>query len=186
MIILIIILFIILLLILGIKISFEYSKTGIEFKGCMKIIIFKKISVYTSHFPDSDDDDEDEDKPHKKHDVKKIYNLAKPCLNDITDYIKTVVKTIKITRIENHIIFGMESFADTGKYIGMIWAVLAMLNPIDKNIKLSAEPSFSEAKLDASGRNEVEIYPLKFIVPTLRLLLKKPVRLLIRGVLDER
>ena len=43
MIILIIILFIIILLIIGIRISLEYNKKGSEVKGCLKILIFKKI-----------------------------------------------------------------------------------------------------------------------------------------------
>ena len=186
MIILIIILFIIILLIIGIKISFEYNMAGSEFKGCLKILIFKKIRVYTSHFPSEDDDSEDEDREHKKHDLKKIYNLAKPCFNDLIDYIRTALRSLKITRIENHIIFGMSSFADTGKYIGIIWAILATINPIDKNIMISAEPSFAGSRLDASGVNQVDVYPLKLLVPTIRLVLKKDVRLLIRGVLDER
>ena len=184
MIILIIILLIILLLIIGIKISFEYEKTGSEFKGCLKILVFKKIRVYTSRFP-NEDDNEDEDREDKKRDIKKIYNLAKPCLDDLIDYLKAILNTLKITRIQNHIIFGMASFADTGMYIGMIWAVLAAINPIDKNIKISAEPSFAGSRLDASGVNQIDVYPLKLLLPTIRLLLKKDVRLLIRGVRDE-
>ena len=184
MIILIIILLIILLLIIGIKISFEYEKTGSEFKGCLKILVFKKIRVYTSSFP-NEDDNEDEDREDKKRDIKKIYNLAKPCLDDLIDYLKAILNTLKITRIQNHIIFGMASFADTGMYIGMIWAVLAAINPIDKNIKISAEPSFAGSRLDASGVNQIDVYPLKLLLPTIRLLLKKDVRLLIRGVRDE-
>lgn len=186
MIILIIILFIIILLIIGIKISLEYNKTGSEFKGCLKILIFKRIKVYSTRFPSEDDEDEDEDREHKKRNIKKIYNLAKPCLEDLIDYIKALLKTLKITRLENHIIFGMASFADTGKYIGIIWAILATINPIDKNIAISAEPSFAGSRLDASGVNQIDFYPLKILVPTIRLLLKKDVRLLIRGVLDER
>ena len=185
MIILIIILLIILLLIIGIKISFEYEKTGSEFKGCLKILVFKKIRVYTSHFPEKDDKDEDEDREHKKRDIKKIYNLARPCFNELMDYLKAALNTLKITRIENHLIFGMESFADTGMYIGIIWAVLAAINPIDKNIMLSAEPSFAGLRLDASGVNQVDVYPLKLLVPTIRLILNNDIRALIRGVRDE-
>ena len=58
MIILIIILFIILLLIIGIRISLEYVKNGSEFKGCIKILIFKKIKIYTLNFPAKDKTDE--------------------------------------------------------------------------------------------------------------------------------
>ena len=55
-----------------------------------------------------------------------------------------------------------------------------------EKLQLSAEPSFNGLVFDGYGINEVEIYPLKLIIPTLRLISKKEVRIFIRGVLDER
>lgn len=185
MIILIIILFIILLLTIGIRISIEYIKNGSEFKGCIKILIFKKIKIYTLNFPAKDKSNEEDEKEEKDRDIKKLFNLAKPCLRDLLDYLKTVIKSISIKNIQNHLIFGMASYADTGKYIGIIWGVFSIINTFDKNLKLSAQPSFAGSVLDAKGVNEFEIYPLKIVVPTVRLILKKEVRQLIRGVLDE-
>ena len=187
MIILIIILFIIFLLLIGIKISFEYTKKGSEIKGCLKILIFKKIKIYTRHFPSKDDDKEDDkDEEKKERDIKKLFNLAKPCFDDFKIYLKSVLNIIKVKEIRNHLIFGMNSYADTGKYIGIIWAILATVNPMHEKLKLSAEPSFEGSVIDGYGINEVEIYPLRLIVPTIRLILKKDVRIFIRGVLDER
>ena len=187
MIILIIILFIIFLLLIGIKISFEYTKKGSEIKGCLKILIFKKIKIYTRHFPSEDDDKEDDkDEEKKERDIKKLFNLAKPCFDDFKIYLKSVLNIIKVKEIRNHLIFGMSSYADTGKYIGIIWAILATVNPMHEKLKLSAEPSFEGSVIDGYGINEVEIYPLRLIVPTIRLILKKDVRIFIRGVLDER
>lgn len=187
MIILIIILFIIILLIIGIKITFEYSKKGSEVKGCLKILIFKKIKVYTHRFPSDDDhSEEEEEEEHKQRDIKKIYNLAKPCFEDLKIYFKSALKVIKITKLENHLIFGMSDFADTGKYIGIIWGILAAANALHEKLKLTAEPSFNGPVLDCCGENDIEIYPLKLLIPTIRLISKKEVRTLIRGVLDER
>ena len=185
MIILIIILIIIILLAAGIKIRFEYKKQGSEIKGCLKILILKKIKVYSQKFPSDTKEDDNEDE-NKKKDPKKLLNLIKPCIKDLLGFIKTVIRTLEITKIENHIIFGMDSYADTGKYIGIIWAVLAVINPINKNMKISAEPSFNGSRLDAEGVNDFEIYPFKILIPTIRLLLKKDIRKLIGGVLDER
>jgi len=186
MIIIIIILLIIILLTTGIKISIKYTKKESEIKGCLKILILKKIPIYTTKFPDEKDKDKNTEKKHKKHNMKKIYHLLKPCLKDILTYLKTILKTMKIKQIENHIIFGMESYTDTGKYIGIIWAILSIINSINKNIKISAEPTFTESKLDAKGKNEIEIYPLKLLIPTLKLLTKKQIIKLIKGVIDER
>ena len=188
MIILIIIFFIIFLLLVGIKISFEYTKKGSEIKGCLKILIFKRIKIYTSHFPsnDNDEDEDDEDEEKKQRDIKKIFNLAKPCFSDFKAYLKSILSIIKIKQIRNHLIFGLNDYADTGKYIGIIWAVLAGVNPMHEKLKLSAEPSFDGFVIDGYGMNEVEVYPLKLIVPTIRLISKRDVRTFIRGVLDER
>ncbi len=187
MIILIIILFIIILLLIGIRIKFEYVKTGSEIKGCLEILIFKKIKVYTHHFPSKDsDEDEDKDEEKKQRDIKKIFDLAKPCLNDLLDYLKSALKTIKIKMAKNHLVFGLSDYADTGKYIGIIWGALSVINSMHDKLKLSAEPSFTGYVLDGEGVNEVDIYPLKLVIPTIRLISKKDVRTLIRGVLDER
>ena len=170
MIILIIILFLIILLLCGIKISFEYTKKGSKIKGCLKIL--------------NDEDDKDEEK--KQRDIKKLFELARPCFGDFKTYLKSVLNTIKVKKLQNHLIFGMASYADTGKYIGIIWAILAVINPMHEKLKLSAEPTFEGSVLDGYGINEVEIYPLRLIVPTIRLISKKDVRIFIRGVWDER
>ena len=188
MIILIIILFLIILLLCGIKISFEYTKKGSKIKGCLKILIFKKIKIYTRRFPsnDNDNDEDDKDEEKKQRDIKKIFNLAKPCFDDLKTFIKSALKVIKVSKLDNHLIFGMDSCADTGKYIGIIWAALAILNPMHEKLHLSAEPSFAGSVLDGHGTNDIEIYPLKLVVPAIRLLSKRDVRKLLRGVWDER
>ena len=187
MIILIIILFIIILLAAGIKISFEYNKTGSDVKGCLKILVFKKIKVYSHHFPSEDEEEEDDDEEEEKQrDIKKIFKLAKPCFEDFKMYLKSVLNSISIKTIENHLIFGLSSYASTGKYIGIIWAILAVVNSMHEKLRLSAEPSFGDPVIDGYGVNEFEIYPLKLLIPTIRLISKRHVRKFIRGVLDER
>lgn len=190
MIILIIIIFIIILLLAGIKIKLEYNKKGSEVKGCLKILIFKKIKIYSLNFPSQntqeENSDDEEDEEEKERDIKKIFNLAKPCIKDLLDYLKTIIKSIKIKTLKNHIVFGMESYADTGKYIGILWAIFSILNPMHEKLKLTCEPSFTGSVLDGKGINEFEIYPLKLVIPTVKLISKKQIRKLIRGVLDER
>ena len=192
MIILIIILFIIILLLLGIKISLNYEKKGSEIKGCLKILIFKKIKIISRQYPWEDQDDttedneDDEDEEKKQRDIKKLFELAKPCFEDFKIFLKSCLDSISIKTLDNHLIFGMDDYADTGKYIGIIWAILASINPLHKKLKLSAEPSFNGSVLDGYGVNEIEIYFLKLIVPTIKLVSKKHVRKFIRGVLDER
>lgn len=184
MIILIIILFIIILLYLGIRIVFIYDKTGSKFQGCLKIFILRKINVYTTHFPDKDgdEDEEDEDKEHKKRDIKKILKLAKPCIGYVKEFLKSFTKHIHVKKLENHLIFGLDSYADTAKYIGYIWSGLIILNNTYENARLSAEPSFNGSVFDVKGDNELDINLLMLIVPAIKLISKKEVRMLIKEV----
>lgn len=183
MIILIIILFIIILLYIGVKIAFTYDKKGSEFKGCLKILILKKIKVYSLEFPSHDDEEKSEDKTdEKKRDIKKLLKLAKPCLTYFKDFLKSFVKCIRVQKLQNHIIFGLDSYSDTGKYIGYIWGLLAIVNTSHKNARISAEPSFNGSVFDAKGENELEINILKLIPAAVKLISKKEVRRLISGV----
>ena len=187
MIILIIILFIIILLYLGIRISLAYEKIGSDIKGCLKILIFKKIKIYSSEFPKKDEEEEeDEETEDEGLDLKKLYELAKPCFEDLKIFIKAFLKSINISKLENHLLFGLDSYASTAKYIGIIWAFQAVVNNMHKNANITAEPSFTSSVLDMKGDNELEIKPLKLVIPTIKLISKKDVRTLIRGVLDER
>lgn len=182
MIILIIIIFIIILLYIGVKIAFTYDKKGSELKGCLKILILKKIKVYSLEYPSNESEDEKEEDEKEDRDNRKILELAKPCLGDFKEFIKSFTKCIHVTKLENHLIFGLDSYADTAKYIGYIWSILIIINNSHKNAKLTAEPSFNGSVLDAKGVNELDINLLKVIPPAIKLISKKEVREFIKGV----
>ena len=189
MIILIIILFIIILLYVGVKISLIYDKTGSELEGCLKILIIKKIKIFSLEYPSPDDEEEEEEEVEEEEEeedegrnLKELFELAKPCFEDFEIFLKSFCKCIKVKRLDNHLIFGLDSYADTGKYIGCIWGLLAVVNRAHKNARLSAEPSFNGSVLDMKGVNEIDINVLKVIPPAIRLVMQKEVRELIRGV----
>ena len=186
MIILIIILFIIILLIFGIRIVFIYQKEGSDLKGCLKVFIFKKIKVFSKTYPDTDEDTNKEEDHEKDHDGQKIFEMMKPCLEHFREFLKSAVKCIHAVKLENHLIFGLDSYADTGKYIGYIWGLIAIVNGAHKNARLSAEPSFNGSVFDVKGDNEIDINVLKLIPPTIRLISKKEVRQFIKGVRNGR
>ena len=182
MIILIIIIFIIILLHIGVKIAFIYDKKGSKLKGCLKILILKKIKVYSLEFPSKDEKNDDEDEDEKDRDGKKIFELAKPCFKYFKEFLKSFTKCIHIAKLENHLIFGLDSYVDTAKYIGYIWSLTSVVNSTHENARLTAEPSFTGSVLDVKGENELDINILKLIPPAIKLISKKEVRNLIKGV----
>lgn len=186
MIILIIILFIIILLFFGVRIALIYEKKGSNLKGCLKVLIFKKIKVYSSTYPTPDEDEDDEEDDEKDIDGEKIFELLKPCLGHFWEFAQSFVECIEVVKLENHLVFGLDSYADTGKYIGYIWGVFSIANSAHENARLSAEPSFNGSVFDIKGDNEFDIKVLKLIPPALQLISKKEVRLFIKGVINGR
>ena len=185
MIILIIIIFIIILLYIGVKITLIYDKTGSKLKGCLKILILKKIKVYSLEFPSKDkkdEDEEDEEDESEGKSVKEIFKLAEPCFEDFKIFLKSFNRCIKVKKLDNHLIFGLDSYVDTAKYIGYIWSLLLIINNSHKNARLSAEPSFNGSIFDMKGNNELDINLIKLIPPVIKLISKNEVRDLIRGV----
>ena len=191
MIILIIILFIIILLYIGVKITLIYEKKGRNINGCLKILILKKIKVYSSTFPSSnedekEEDDEEESEKRDKEKIKRIFKLAEPCFDYFKIFLNDFLNSISVSKMDNRLTLGLDSYADTGKYIGMIWAIFAMVTSVHPKARLIAIPSFSESVIDAEGDNQIEINILKLIIPTIKLISKKEVRTLIKGVRNER
>lgn len=194
MIISIIILFIIILLYFGVKISLIYDKKGPELEGCLQISILRKIKVFSKDFlssqpnktedkKDEEEKEEEESEEDKKDDKKELFKLAKPCFSHFVEFLKSAMKCIRVEKLENHLIFGMDSYVETAKYIGYIWSLMIIVNSSHKNAKLSAQPSFNGSILDGNGDNELEINILKLIPPVIRLVLKKEVRTLIKGAI---
>lgn len=182
-IILIILFLIIVLLYFGIKISLIYDKTDSKLEGCLQISILRKIKLYSLNLPSlKKDKKNDEDNKKTKNDIKQLFKLLKPCFEHFKLFLKSFMKCIRVQNLENHLIFGMDSYTDTAKYIGYIWSFIIIINSSHKNAKLSAEPSFNGSVFNVNGVNEFEINILKLIPPVLRLISKKEVRTLIKEV----
>ena len=177
----IILIIFIIILFSRIKISLTFTKNDKTFKGQIKIIIIEKIKIYTYNFTSQhiNDDKTSANIP----DIRKIYNALKSCKEDLINYLKVIIKKMKITKAKNHIIFGLDNYAETGTYIGIIWGILAIVNQFDENLKISAEPSFNGSRLNICGENNIEINLYKVIIPTIQLISKKNIRELIKGLI---
>ena len=181
MIILIIIIIISIIIISGIRLTVRWEKIDENFKGCIKIHILRKINIRTITVNSKDDDKSQDD---KKYNAKEIIDLLKPCISHFKIFIRKLFKSIHIHKLENHLQIGFSNYADTGEYIGYIWAILSVLNTIIPNSKLTAEPSFRGEVINFKGHLDIDIEIVKLIKPMADLLLKKEVRTLIKGVLN--
>ena len=183
MIILLIIIIIFIILLFGIRLTGRWLKADSKYDGCIEVLIFKKLKVYTFDLT-SDDDDEESDEEDEGRDLKELFELAKPCFNDLKTFFHEFLDAVNINRLENDVIIGFSSFAKTGEYIGYIWAIFAVLMGMIPNSRLGVEPSFAGQTLNIKGYVNIDISILKLIIPVLKLISKKQIRTLIRGVLS--
>lgn len=187
MIILLIIIIIFIVLLFGIRIRVQWMKLDNDYNGCAKILIFKRLKVYTFDFKSDDDEsdeeaEEDEEDTDEPRDLKKIYELAKPCFGDLKTFFHEFLNAVNVNKLENYLVIGFSNFTKTGECIGYIWAVLAVLNTAIPNARLQAQPSFQGEVLNLKGSLNIDISVLKLVVPALKLISKKEIRALIRGV----
>ena len=116
-------------------------------------------------------------------DEKESKNLMKPLKNAlpyISDFLKKTVKSLKVLKLENHLKFGLASYADTAQYIGYIWAVNGFIKTLYPVSKVSAEPVFGDPVIDFKGCLDVDINLLKLLLPVVSLISKKEIRILIK------
>ena len=116
-------------------------------------------------------------------DEKESKNLMKPLKNAlpyISDFLKKTVKSLKVSKLENHLKFGLASYADTAQYIGYIWAVNGFIKTLYPVSKVSAEPVFGDPVIDFKGCLDVDINLLKLLLPVVSLISKKEIRILIK------
>lgn len=176
MILLLIILIIIIFLYMGLRISLSFEKTGSKLSAIVKINIFKKITVYNSSKEKESEKESDE-----KKGPKNLMHPLKNALPYITDFLKKTAKSIKVTKLENHLKFGLANYADTAQYIGYIWAINGFIKTLYPVSKVSAEPVFGDPVIDFKGCLDVDINLLKLFLPAIRLISKKEIRILIKA-----
>ena len=144
---------------------------------------FKENHIHTIEINNNEKED-NEPEDEKNRDIKEILELAKPCLEHIKTFLEKLFKSVKIEKLENHLIIGFANYADTGEYIGYIWSAFSVLNTVIPNSRLTAEPSFKGEIIKFKGCADINISILKLIKPLIDLLLKKEIRTLIKGVLN--
>ncbi len=184
MIILLIIIIIFIILLFGIRLTARWMKVDSKYDGCIELLIFKKLKVYTFNLNSDDDEDDESDEDGEERDLKELFELAKPCFKYFKEFFHEFLDAVSINRLENDLVIGFSSFAKTGEYIGYVWAILSILMGMIPNAHLRAQPSFRGEVLNIKGYVNIDISIMKLIMPLVKLISKKEIRTLIGGVLN--
>lgn len=180
---LVVICLIIIFLYLGVKISIKYEKIGSKLTASVEILFLEKIVIVTKKYPSSEDKNNEKD---SSINIKGLFPYIKKALPYLVDFLKKSLKSLHFRKFQNHLVLGLSNYADTAKYIGYIWAIFTIPNSLIKSCLLTAEPTFTNEKIDLKGEIDVKINILTLIIPLLKLIIKKDVRNLIKEVRNER
>ena len=183
-----IILIILLIIIIGIlvipfQISMQLYREGSINQGYIKIkwigirFINRKIDIGSSKNQEEQKKKDKDNKFDFKR-IPKIIRLFEESLPYLMRIFNAFLKSITIKRISLDSIIGFDSFVDTVKISGYLWAIAPMINLLP-NTHFSVEPDFHKERIDGSFLFKLKIKLLPVVSAFLRALTKKPFRSLL-------
>ena len=111
--------------------------------------------------------------------IKPILKELKKSKRELKKFLKDVLKSIDIKRLEGHLEIGLTDHTTTVKIASWIWSIGAIVNS-NKATSLTVNPKFTEQIIDFEGNLELKINLLKLIIYSLILVTKKNIRELIK------
>lgn len=117
----------------------------------------------------------------KYKEFKPILNELKKSKEDLKSYLKNLLKSINLKKLEGNLILGLSDHTTTVKIASWIWSIGAIVNS-KKPTLLTVEPRFNEVIIDFEGKLELKINLLLLLAYSLFLLTKKNIRELIKEI----
>ena len=117
-----------------------------------------------------------EEEEGKKWTFRKMLNLARMLLSPVLRLVEDVLKAIHISEIKFNLLYGLDNPADTGIVSGYIYALRGYLNTQYERIRLYAEPTFTEEKMDMHMLADVSFRVVNLLPAVVTFLLNRDVR----------
>ncbi|WP_295722549.1 DUF2953 domain-containing protein [uncultured Methanobrevibacter sp.] len=124
--------------------------------------------------------DESDEKNEKT--LKEKYEDNKDLINDIIankepfiEIVKIIKNSIKHSKTEGTIIYGLESPVDTAEIGGFLWTITGILNS-GKNTKITVDPVWNKFYLEFTIDTNFKLSLLIPIIKILKIIMKNPTR----------
>lgn len=129
--------------------------------------------------------DKEKKKPRPKMEASKIMIFVKS-LPELRPYftrlIRTFIKAIVLESIECDVKLGFSDPASTGLVYGFFKAFQSILDPIRK-FRITLDPVFDREIMEGQLNARLRLnYPIRVIIPAIKLFIKKPIRQSMRGM----
>lgn len=112
----------------------------------------------------------------KKWTFGKIVHVARMLFNPILKLVEDVLKQINISEIKCNLLYGFDNPADTGIASGYVYALRGYLHHQYDRIRLYAEPTFVEQKMDVHMLADISFRIASLLPALVTFLLNRDVR----------
>lgn len=118
----------------------------------------------------------EEKEGEKKWTFGKIVHLARMLFHPILQLVEDVLKKIHISEIKCNMLYGLDNPADTGIVSGYVYALRGYLHTQYDRIRLYAEPTFVEEKMDVHMLADISFRIASLVPAVVTFLLNRDVR----------
>lgn len=118
----------------------------------------------------------EEKEGEKKWTFGKIVHLARMLFHPILQLVEDVLKKIHISEIKCNLLYGFDNPADTGIVSGYVYALRGYLHTQYDRIRLYAEPTFVEEKMDVHMLADISFRIASLVPAVVTFLLNRDVR----------
>ncbi|MDN5308980.1 MAG: hypothetical protein PWP14_374 [Methanolobus sp.] len=118
----------------------------------------------------------EEKEGEKKWTFGKIVHLARMLFHPILQLVEDILKKIHISEIKCNLLYGFDNPADTGIVSGYVYALRGYLHTQYDRIRLYAEPTFVEEKMDVHMLADISFRIASLVPAVVTFLLNRDVR----------
>ncbi|MCQ6962490.1 DUF2953 domain-containing protein [Methanolobus chelungpuianus] len=119
---------------------------------------------------------EEEKEGENKWTFGKVVHLARMLFHPILQLVEDVLKKIHISEIKCNLLYGFDNPADTGIVSGYVYALRGYLHAQYDRIRLYAEPTFVEEKMDVHMLADISFRIASLVPAVMTFLLNRDVR----------
>jgi len=174
-------------MIIPFTLNIKLENNGFGYLGYYKVK-WMKLQLLEKEISSNKEENENKEDTGKKWDISKKIKVLKLILETIP-YIDKIIfaalKSINLEKLALDINMGLDSPVLTVQFTGIFWAIASIVN-INPHVYMCMQPVFIKPTFDAQLKLQMKIQLLYMVIAAVKLLLKKPVRKLIKIIIFDR
>ena len=146
--------------------------------------LYSSDSSVADDLDGSGSSDSDDGLISKISEFKEIFIYFKKSFGSIKLFIKSLIKNINISKLDFNLDLGLPSYTKTIEVVSFIWAIKSLFYIYFDDININANPIFGKSKIDLECKLLIDFRIINLLIPGIKLISNKNVRLLIKELRD--